>query len=358
MKQPSLNHIMKRVGKIMLDLYPLIVARRELQGPEIQRIDGDLSEMSQLFLQARPYVQDLPDGYQVSYEFISMYLGNLRYHFNKDDMEFTRRQLYALGEICSSCHTQDNTLRTLFYGVSRHHFVSDMDYAEFSYMTREYATATKYYDKYLKSKSRKTEWELIQPLQRMVTIYIQVNSEAQALLDLLKPYRTLKQHTPETLSELEGWIRGLQRLVQRNGADGAKTVLGFPAMMAEVGRLLGPLENSDEPAAGSAQLDVMRLWLRGRMYQYLNSNPGAHEVPVLLYWLAVADRSVAYQYYFSLSDLYLKHCVLQYPEHPYAKRCLAEYENYMRITYTNQGQRIPEGLENELMLMRKTLTVE
>jgi hypothetical protein len=69
----------------------------------------------------------------------------------------------------------------------------------------------------------------------------------------------------------------------------------------------------------------------------------------------VIDRSIAYNFYFSLADLYLKQCVLKYPEHSYAQRCFDEYENYVDYNYVQYGEKIPPGIQQELIQMRKAL---
>ena len=77
---------------------------------------------------------------------------------------------------------------------------------------------------------------------------------------------------------------------------------------------------------------------------------------MLLYWLAVVDRSIAYNFYFSLADLYLKQCVLKYPSHPYARHCFNEYGLYVDHMYVQQGEKIPPGIQQELRQMQNALS--
>lgn len=350
----ALNKIMVQVGAIMLELYPLIVAHRDLSKSEVRQLNSDLSRLVHLFDAAKPYIANKSDSYQVSYEFISEYLLTLQAVLGKNDMDFARRHLYAMGEICSSCHTQDSTLRTLFQGISRNRFSSDIAFAEFSYMTREYDQAIEYYDKYLKSASEKTEWDLIRPLQRILTVYAQVQNRPGEAIPVLRSYQGLPQHTPETRAELDNWIIGLESLLPMSKAYDSP--VNFQRMMLDVARLLGPIESMSKTVSSTAQQEVERVWLRGRMFHYLSINPKPNEIPILLYWLSVADRSIAYNYYFSLANLYLKQCVLKYPAHPYAQRCFMEYQYYIDHTYTDQGENIPSGIIEELIQMRNILT--
>jgi len=103
---------------------------------------------------------------------------------------------------------------------------------------------------------------------------------------------------------------------------------------------------------------VQRVWLRGQLYHYLNDKPKPDEIPKILYWLAVADRSIAYNFYFSMTDLYLKHCVLKYPKHPYAPRCYHEYREYVAYNYTRNGMPVPAGIKKEISEMQVKLGIE
>ena len=58
-------------------------------------------------------------------------------------------------------------------------------------MTRNYSDAIIYYDKHLTSKTKKTELEIIQPLQRIITIYTQIQSNPADGVTKLKTYLNL-----------------------------------------------------------------------------------------------------------------------------------------------------------------------
>ena len=349
----SLNSIMTGIGDIMLEVYPLIVTKRAFTQRDTARLSEDLTQLSVLFHQAEPFIDKKPAGYQISYEFISQYLAVVKDVLKHDDVDYARSHLYALGEICTSCHTQDTTLRTLFGGTTRDQLPDDYAFAELNYMTRNYDEAVRYYEKFLDSPGRKTELQIIQPLQRIITIYTQVENNPADGIKILKKYRHLKQHTPVTLAELDNWIRGL-KVLKSDGVSN-KTPVTFANLQVYVKKYLGSSEHLPLQNQSSATEEVQRVWLRGQLYHYLNHAPKENEVPMLLYWLAVVDRSIAYNFYFSLADLYLKQCVLKYPAHPYAQRCFDEFKNYADYTYLRQGQEIPSGIQQEIAQMQNVL---
>ena len=75
-----------------------------------------------------------------------------------------------------------------------------------------------------------------------------------------------------------------------------------------------------------------------------------------VYWLAVAERSLQYRFFDSLSRHYLQRCVRQFPEHPAVARCLEEYERLMVVSYAgSNGVSLPEPVRAELVEMRQLL---
>jgi len=346
---------MTNIGNTMVKIYPLVVAKRSLNDGEIQIIDQALGRLTELFTTAKPFINQKSDGYQISYEFVLEYLKVVRAVLASRRIDYARTHLYALGEICTSCHTQDTTLRTLFSGTTREHFDTDYAYAEFNYMTRNYAEAVYYYEKSLASPAAKTELEIIQPLQRIITIYTQVNNKPADGIVILKKYLGMKDHTAETRAQLQSWISGLEQL-SNSGLVSDKPVT-FTQLQQYTARYLGEPDKLNSVIDSNASQEVQRVWLRGQLYHYLNRNPATDEIPVILYWLSVVDRSIAYNYFFSMTDLYLKQCVLKYPHHAYAQRCFKEYQAYVDYTYTRNGDPIPAGIKDELKKMLATLPV-
>ena len=222
-------------------------------------------------------------------------------------------------------------------------------------MTRNYDEAVKYYDKHLASPTEKTEIEIVQPLQRIITIYTQVNNRPAEGIARLKKYQSLKGHTMDSEIQLGNWIRGLEQL-NNSGLINDKPVT-FDQLKLYTAKYLGDLDGLTIEIHSNAKQEVQRVWLRGQLYHYLNGKPDAKEIPMILYWLSVADRSITYNYFFSMTDLYLKHCVLKYPKHLYAHRCYREYREYVDYTYTRIGKPIPAGIKKELRELKMKLSV-
>ncbi len=351
----SLNETMTEIGATMADIFPLIVDKRQITASEEKQVHQAMQRLERLFRQAKPFIDRKSTTYHISYDLVQEHLHKTEQAFEQNNIIYARKRLYSLGNICASCHTQDTRLRTLFPGVARQKFHDDFSYAEFNYMTRNYTQAVKYYDRYLKHKGeRKTELAIITPLQRLITIYTQIYNTPGVAAKLLAKYRDLPDHTKKTREHLEGWINGLKTLRASGVAQQEK--LSFAELENYVQRYIG---NDDQAMAeffSTPEKEVARVWLRGRLFHYLNTRPPQEEVPQILLWLSICDRSVAYDFYFYLADLYLKQCVFGYPKSPYARQCFDEYKNFIEVSYSGSaGVFIPPEVEDELFEMESVL---
>lgn len=350
----SLNQAMVGIGATMVDIYPLIVAKRPLTDEETRTVSHALTRLTTLFHFAKPFIKKKSDTYTTSYQLILEYLEKTSRAFQSQNINYGRSRLYALGSICTSCHTQDTKLRTLFSGTERARFSDDYSFAEFNYITRNYDEAIRYFDKYLLSGERKTELEIVQPIQRMITIYAQIYNRPGDGAKKLSRYLKLKHHTQLTKEHLEAWIDGLDSL-ERMGAGQIRDI-DFRTLKSYVIKSFGPLDEPVVDIIPQPREEISLVWLRGQLYHYLNKNPEKDQVPKILYWLAISDRAIGYNFYFALADLYLKQCVLDFPAHPYAKLCFAEYKEYIAYSYSGSaGTFIPPKIVQELEELQAVL---
>ena len=350
-KMKNLNRQMSQIASTVVTMFPLINAHRPLSTSEAQELSDYVSRLQQYFKQSRSDIFTRSDTFQISYNLVLGYLARINSDIKNQQVDIARRELLSLGEICTSCHTQDTRSRTIFPGVTRETFDSDLAMANFSFMTRDYKNAVLYYDKYLHSKQQKTELDLMRPLQALLTIYVQIyNTPALAAKQLAK-YRDLKDQTRETRKHLEGWITGLSQL----GA--VHNLTNFKDLKVAVNKYLGNIDQLAAEMRTTPEEQATRVWLRGQLYHFLNTHPPRNEIPEILYWLSLCDRSLGYNYNFSLADLYLKQCINTYPDHPYAKKCYHEYRAFVDTMYSGAGGSfIPLELEVELDKLRKKIT--
>lgn len=346
----SLNQTMVNIGHTMEDLFPILFDNQEPDAKQQKKLQASTKRLITLFDEAKPHIDAKSPTYGVSFAAIKAQLSHAKSAIKYENFKYAKSILRDITTICASCHTQDEKTRTLFPNVKRDFFQSDREYAEFNYITRQYDTAIDYLNKHLKGADI-DEAELLSIMKQIITIYIQINYQPDEASKALAKLKSYKHHTKFTRKTLDEWIEGIKEL-NRN-PERKQPVKDFKTLKLEVHKILGDLHE-----AGSAQFPnkrerIARLWLRGSLYHYLNTKPHKDEIPMILYWLAIIDQSINFSIYYSLSDMYLKECMLRHTRHPFARKCFEEYKENIILSYSgSRGTDIPEDIQQELKALR------
>ena len=343
----SLNEAMVAIGYTMEQLFPVIFDKQEPDKKQQKQLKESVEKLIGLFDKAKTHIDVKSPTYRISFDVIKTQLSHAKSANKYKNFNYTKSILKDVTSVCASCHTQDSKVRTLFPDVKRNAFSSDYEYAEFSYMTRNYDTAMEYLTKFLNSNTETDEAELLSIMKQMITIYIQIYyrpDDAETALNNLKNY---KYHTKFSRKTLEEWLAGIADL--KKDKESLKTIKNIDQLNIEVHKILGDLHEPGSAQFPNKRERIARLWLRGALYHYLNTNPSREEVPIILYWLAIVDRSINFSIYYSLSDMYLKECIIKYTSHPYAQKCFDEYKENIILSYSgSRGTDIPDDIQDEL----------
>ena len=101
---------------------------------------------------------------------------------------------------------------------------------------------------------------------------------------------------------------------------------------------------------------VINQYQAGLLYEYLNTNPTSKRTPEILYNLAIFDSLLDDNFFFSLTDIYLKDCVVRFPKSKVAQLCFSELENRIELSFTgSRGTSIPADVKSELNRLKKHL---
>jgi len=359
LESDSIHVIMSNVAENYATIYKNLGQEANFSDDKQKLISQHIENLRKLFQRADQIFEQKSDVYQIGYAFVIRYLNLTAELLKQNDQEALWTHLLALREICSTCHTQDNHSRSLYQGAQSADFESLFAYAEFNFSTRNYPEAVKFYQLDLERKKSATELDIILPIQRILSVYLQVYNDPEKALQVVRKYEQLKSHTQLTRAEFKGWISGLTYLKSLNKS--VTKPVDMPQLTKWVGEFFGAVANIELLAQSNATQEVQRVWLRGRLYEYMNSNPPRGQLPEILYWLSIIDRSTSYNYYFSYSDLYLSQCVRKYSDLPYAKICYGEYEKYIFDTYLKDARqrdplaRYPDDIETEYRQLRELM---
>lgn len=311
-----------------------------------------VGKMVQLFNEAKPHLQQRSIAYQISYEVMAQYLDDINSVVQHGDINLARGMLKTVPQLCAGCHTQDNQQKKLFQHVDPKSFKTDFQYAEFSFITRDYDNAVKYYEKYLNLLENAKDEDVERSLKRILVIYAQVKKQPQEGAKILTKYLTNNSINKSIREKVNEWVKGLNELETSSVVDENS----LQKRQEYIDYYLNQLKSHNSSYFASEKDKVFYMTLRGLLYEYLNNNPVQNDIPTVLYWLAVCDRTLEYSFFDNLADLYLKECILSYPNHPYAKKCLSEYESYMKFAFTgSNGTYLPADISEEIEFLKSVI---
>ncbi|MDZ7686301.1 MAG: hypothetical protein U5O39_15965 [Gammaproteobacteria bacterium] len=339
----SINELMRDVGDTMLRMLPAVYDEK----PDRTLLMENLVRLEYLFNEARPHFESRPVGSQVTFDLIDRRFDEAIALGERRNIDLLRRSVAEAFELCAACHTQDGVTRRAF-GVSKIRELDEYMAVEFSYLTRDYASARTSIDNYLAGDTRTFERDLV-VLQRLLSIGAEVHADPALAA------RQLREVVPRLDGRLRARVSDWIDVLDRIGDEAGELQSPFTYNdIASINRFL-----SNEWPAIKASLDVDEqeaYWvtIRGVLSKLLATRATSDEVPRLLYWFAVSDRALHYRYYNSLSTAYLERCIEEHSNHPFAKRCLEEYEFLVLINFSGSGgTRVPPEVRDRLTELQR-----
>lgn len=347
-----INVTMTELGKTIALLSPEIFNDAENRKMSDDQFKPLVSNLVSLIKEAKPHLDKRSVTYNISYDVMNQYLDDLTKVVNNGDTDLARGMLKSVPHLCVGCHTQDMQHNKLFTNVKRNQFENDFQFAEFNYFTRNYDTAVKYYQKYLDKLDPAIEESIRTSLKRILVIFSQIKKQPAKGAEILKQYVLITEIPKQIREDANEWVKGLNELAVSSVVDQKS----LQKREDYVEYYLNQLRKHDVNYFASEKDKVFYITLRGLLYEYLNNDPSEKDVPIILYWLAVCDRTLEYSFFDNLADLYLKECILTYPTHPYARKCFKEYESYMTFAFTgSSGTHLPSDIENEIHFLKSVV---
>jgi len=347
-----INHVMSELGQTV-DLLSTEMFSQSNDTPEkLDDFKKQFERLSELFKASKPHIAKRSITYNISYDLMIQHMDDIRIVLERGDISLAKGMLKSVPYLCVSCHTQDVQQNKVFSSVGRGKFENDYQYAEYLYVTRNYDNAVKYYMKYLTSLQPANEEYIQSALRRILVIYSQIKKDPGKAIDKLQPFAQKSEISKSIRKDINEWILGLEDLKTSSVLDESS----YKERQKYVEYYLNQLANHDVNYFTTEKDKVFYITLRGLLYEYLNSNPSENDVPVILYWLAVCDRTLEYSFFDDLADIYLKECILTYSNHPYAKKCFQEYETFMRFAYTgSSGTDLPGDIQQEIEVLKNII---
>tara|TARA_R110002110_G_scaffold415856_3_gene658472 strand:+ start:50571 stop:51782 length:1212 start_codon:yes stop_codon:yes gene_type:complete len=350
--QAPINHVMSELGQT-IDLLSSEIFSQSNEAPEkTEDFKKQIDRLAELFKASKSHISKRSIAYNISYDLMLQQIDDIKIVVDRGDIALAKGMLKSVPYLCVGCHTQDTQQNKIFSNVDRVKFENDYQYAEYLYVTRNYDESVKYYLSYLNTLKPSSEEFTQTALKKILVIYSQIKKQPEEAILKLQPFTQKVEINKSTRKDIGEWIEGLKELKTSSVLDEKQ----YKERQAYVEYYLNQLANHDVNYFATEKDKVFYITLRGLLYEYLNAEPPQNDVPVILYWLAVCDRTLEYSFFDDLADIYLKECILTYSRHPYAKKCFQEYEAFMRFAYTGSGgTHLPSDIKQEIEILQNVI---
>lgn len=270
--------------------------------------------------------------------------------YREGNKSYARWMLNSTVHVCMSCHTQTPAAdrRSLLTKDSKNYF-SQFEQAEFLFASRKFSEASRIYDSIIRGMVKGENPEVEKSLQRQVAYYARVKRNPAEAVKVFKSYVKLKNLSEYMRRDLLNWISQFEKWQNDNTFNLATATNDSIIQFAKTN-----LEANNKLKIDSINPNLVNyLRVSGVLYEFLQAHPDSKVTPQILYWLAVCDRSIERNVFFSLADMYLRECMIKYPADPIAKKCYTEYEKETVLGYSgSRGVDVPFSVRQELKSLK------
>lgn len=293
------------------------------------------------------------ENFKFSREVLEDHVTETERVFRLGNKSFARWMTNSTLGICMGCHTQLPTQSrkfALFFKSG--FFTSAFDEAEFMYATKNFEGADKIYRDLILGfpKNNLSPDRLDRSVQRVLTYRIRVARDLPSVKSTIVEFRKNKQLPEFILRNLDAWSEQTTLWQEKKLPDPmtakSREIITFAEKNLSFDTNQSRIETADPRF-------ISNLIVSGILYEYLHQHSHSTDVPDILYRLATIDREMNNSPFYSLADLYLKECMLKFPESKIAKKCYSEYEAEMIIGYSGSaGVNIPREVLEDLKYLK------
>lgn len=298
------------------------------------------------------------ENFKFSRQVLESHISETEKVFQSGNKAFARWMLNSTMSVCMSCHSQmPGPNRSFFEFEKPESYFSEFEQAEFLFATRDFEKASEMYDKIINRNLKfDDKLQVEKALERQVAYYSRIKRDPTGAIKKFKTYLKVQNLSESSLRDIKNWIQQFQNWEKQAYFDPKKS--SEKEILSFAKKYLDP----DAPRAINESYGpdlVTYLYASGVLYEYLYSHPKVQSAPEVLYWLAMSDRLVNNNFFYSLADMYLRECIVQYSAQPIAKSCYREYEKEMIFSYSgSSGTHLPEEVVEDLKNLKKLINTK
>ncbi|MCY4644039.1 MAG: hypothetical protein OXB88_05420 [Bacteriovoracales bacterium] len=258
------------------------------------------------------------------------------------DDSYARHRLKKINTLCISCHSQlprkqYSKIANQYNAITDKYIRRNHDKAMLSYFLRDYSASVQYF----KKEFGETSNQDVSVVKTILKIYVENLEDEEKAAKYLQSISINKKTSNEIKNLSKGWIQGLrQPFPQKNDTKSIKKLIA---------RVNNVKDNFN--INSSSALEAFRL--KRTFNNYIARNPNTKFMPEILYSLGILTDRSNDLYLYSLGEMYLKKCVVNFPKSKIAKDCYTAYEDSVIFGFTgSSGTNIPSDVKKELRTLR------
>lgn len=352
------RHKMNGISSTIRQLGPYIASEQEfLKEKNKKFIQQNLSNLTDLFKNLKTHPVIGTQGLLINQTVMTEQLAQTVNLFKTDKRSQARAKFTAALNLCVNCHTQSpgQAIPKLFQDKDIASMkITNFEKAELYYIGRDYDKAISLYDQFL-MKSKKTDDDefILKALERELIFYVKIRKsfvEGKAQFD---KYLKAKIFNKKIAEEVNEWSRTLggKSLWENYAPETVKE--------EDMDKFMKGFINDDEEGpifTLTNSSEVYDLNLSTILLDYYNAHPDSKLGGKILYWLAILDKRINDDLFFSVGDYYLLSCMEKYSKEPVAKECFDAYQEDLAINYISKDRKsFPPEIIERLNSLKKMI---
>ncbi len=322
-------------------------------------IQKNLEELTDLFksLKVHPVIDT--QGLSLNKSIMTEQLEQTVTLFKNNKKSLARAKFNAALNLCVSCHTQSPA--TVNKGVAKVFAdkdisklkINDFERAELYFITRDFEAAMKLYDKFLAASKKTDDDEFIyKALERELIYFLKFKKSFQEAKSHFESYLKENRFNEKIAQEVGDWVKTLSGKSLWEDYDPSKV------KEEDMEKFMKTFIADDEEGpifSATNSSEVYDLNLSSILLDYYNAHPETKHGAKILYWLAILDKRMNDDLFFSLGDYYLIACMEKYSKDPVAKDCYESYLDDLEINYMSKEKELPRELSDRLKKLQKLI---
>ena len=349
---------MNNISGTIRQLGPYVASEQEFVKEKNKKyIQKNLMDLAELFKNLKSHPVISTQGLSINQSLMTEQLEQTVNLFKTNRRSQARAKFTAALNLCVNCHTQSpgQELPKLFLDKDIQKMkLSNFEKAEIYFIGREYEKAMPLYESFL-LKSKKTDDDefILKALERELVYFVKVKKNFVDGKSHFDKYLKANLFNSKIFEEVSEWSRTLggkslwenynPELTKEEEME--KFMKGFIADDEE-----GPIftiTNSSE---------VYDLNLSTILLDYYNSHPYTKLGGKILYWLAILDKRINDDLFYSVGDYYLLSCMEKFSKDPVARECFDSYQEDLVLNYiTKDKKSFPPEIIERLNSLKKRI---